>query len=177
MKQLRLPSPAMVVALVALFAALAGTGYAATQLAPNSVGSAQLKGGAVTKAKLSAAVRADMSGGGYGARANASVLATSEIAGFAHVETNDFVRPAVIEASRNATSVERVNVGIYRVLFNRPVNVGCVGLASIAPSVDHGAHAHISVAPSSNPNAQLISVRDGNGATSDYLDFTVAVIC
>jgi hypothetical protein len=44
---LRRPSPAMVVACVALAVALGGTGYAATQLPPNSVGRAQLRSGAV----------------------------------------------------------------------------------------------------------------------------------
>lgn len=36
-------SPALVVALIALFVALGGTGYAVSQLPPNSVGSAQVK--------------------------------------------------------------------------------------------------------------------------------------
>jgi len=50
----RRPSPAMVVACIALLVALGGTSIAAvTQLVPrNSVGSAQLQFGAVTKAKI-----------------------------------------------------------------------------------------------------------------------------
>jgi hypothetical protein len=46
------PSPAMVVALVALVIALGGTGYAVTQLPKNSVGTAQIKKNAVTGAKV-----------------------------------------------------------------------------------------------------------------------------
>jgi hypothetical protein len=46
------PSPSMAVALVALFVSLGGVGFAATQLAQNSVGTAQLKDGAVTFTKL-----------------------------------------------------------------------------------------------------------------------------
>ena len=42
------PSPAMIVALAALFVALGGTSYAAFSLPKNSVGSAQIKRGAVT---------------------------------------------------------------------------------------------------------------------------------
>jgi hypothetical protein len=45
-------SPSMVVALLALFLALGGVGLAATQLARNSVGTAQLKDGAVTFSKI-----------------------------------------------------------------------------------------------------------------------------
>lgn len=46
------PSPAMMVACIALVAALGGSAYAATQLPPNSVDTAQLKNGAVTTKKL-----------------------------------------------------------------------------------------------------------------------------
>jgi hypothetical protein len=45
-------SPAMAVALVALFVSLGGGAYAATNLAANSVGTSQLSNGAVTNAKL-----------------------------------------------------------------------------------------------------------------------------
>jgi hypothetical protein len=55
------PSPAMVVALIALFVAMAGGAYAATQLPKNSVGSAQLKNSAVTPAKLSSAAKTALS--------------------------------------------------------------------------------------------------------------------
>src|SRR5262245_33054537 len=48
----RRPSPSMVVALVALLAALAGTSYAAIQLPANSVGAKQLKKNAVTGKKV-----------------------------------------------------------------------------------------------------------------------------
>ena len=46
------PSPAMVIACIALTVALAGTSYAAIRLPANSVGTAQLKKGAVTGAKV-----------------------------------------------------------------------------------------------------------------------------
>ncbi len=46
------PSPAMVVASVALLVALGGTGYAAVGLPANSVGATQLKASAVTNSKI-----------------------------------------------------------------------------------------------------------------------------
>lgn len=56
---LRVPSPAMIVACVALFVAMGGTSYAAATLAANSVGTKQIKNSAVTSAKIkSAAVTA-----------------------------------------------------------------------------------------------------------------------
>ena len=49
----RRPSPAMVVACIALLVALTGTSFAAvSQLAPNSVGPRQLRTGAVTRPKI-----------------------------------------------------------------------------------------------------------------------------
>jgi hypothetical protein len=48
----RRPSPSMVVAFIALVAVMAGTGYAATTLPQNSVGSKQLKNNAVTSKDL-----------------------------------------------------------------------------------------------------------------------------
>lgn len=52
---MRVPSPSLVVASIALFVALGGTSYAVTQLPKNSVGSKQLKASAVTQSKLAAA--------------------------------------------------------------------------------------------------------------------------
>jgi hypothetical protein len=46
------PSPALVVSIIALFVAMGGTGYAAFGLPKNSVGTKQLKRGAVTPAKI-----------------------------------------------------------------------------------------------------------------------------
>jgi hypothetical protein len=48
----RLPSPALVIAVIALIVALGGTSYAAFKLPKNSVGTKQLKNSAVTTKKL-----------------------------------------------------------------------------------------------------------------------------
>jgi hypothetical protein len=50
--RLRRPSPAMVVALLALFVAMGGVGYAALKVPKNSVGSAQIKADAVNSSKV-----------------------------------------------------------------------------------------------------------------------------
>jgi hypothetical protein len=50
----RMPSPATVIACIALMVALSGTGYAVTALPRNSVGTAQLKANAVKSAKVAA---------------------------------------------------------------------------------------------------------------------------
>ena len=51
-KRLRAPSPAMVVACIALAVTLSGVSYAATTLAKNSVGTAQIKANAVNGSKI-----------------------------------------------------------------------------------------------------------------------------
>jgi len=51
-RRLRAPGPALVISLLALLVALGGTTYAATSLPKNSVGTAQIKNGAVTKTKI-----------------------------------------------------------------------------------------------------------------------------
>ena len=59
------PSPATVIASIALLVALAGTGYAATSLPRNSVGNAQLQNNAVTSSKVKdhTLLRADFANG------------------------------------------------------------------------------------------------------------------
>ena len=51
-RRINRPSPALVISVVALFVSLGGTGYAATQLAKNSVGAKHLKKNAVSSAKV-----------------------------------------------------------------------------------------------------------------------------
>lgn len=51
-RRLSAPSPSFVISLIALFVALGGTTYAATSLPRNSVGSKQLRKGAVTPTKV-----------------------------------------------------------------------------------------------------------------------------
>jgi len=59
------PSPAIVIACVALLLALGGVSWAATALPPNSVGTAQLKNNAVTSSKVKnhSLLRADFKSG------------------------------------------------------------------------------------------------------------------
>ena len=52
--RIRRPSPALVVASLALLLSLGGSAYAAVAIAPGSVGTRQLKNGAVTSEKLAA---------------------------------------------------------------------------------------------------------------------------
>src|SRR6185437_226444 len=70
MRWLPRPTYSSIVATLALFIALGGAAYAATSLPRESIGSAQIKEGAVTPSKLSASVESSLEGprGAEGAR-------------------------------------------------------------------------------------------------------------
>ncbi len=129
------PSPAMVVASVALMVALGGGAYAQTQLARNSVGTAQIRANAVTSAKLapdavvSSRIRdgqvrtPDVRDGAVTRRK----LAVSERTVWAAVRGSD---GQVIRSSGEVTSVSHIpGSGRYTVNFSRAVDA-CAWVAS-----------------------------------------------
>lgn len=59
---MRRPSPGLVISLIALFVALGGTSYAISTLPRASVGTVQLKNGAVTAKKIAKRTRASLKG-------------------------------------------------------------------------------------------------------------------
>jgi hypothetical protein len=106
------------IALLALFFALGGTAVAASNALPrNSVGTAQLKAGAVTKAKIARRTLTQLKGnkgpkgdrgapgpqGAAGAAGTARAYATVSVAGPAFFDTR----------TKNFTAVTRPSTGIY----------------------------------------------------------------
>ncbi|MEA2492586.1 MAG: hypothetical protein QOJ29_497 [Thermoleophilaceae bacterium] len=110
----RRPSPAMTVALIALFVALGGTGYAAMKLPRNSVGSAQLKSDAVrsSKVKNRSLLAKDFKAGQLPRGARGAPAAKY----FASVASNGARR------SGTASSVERTGPGRYNVRFAKDLS-------------------------------------------------------
>jgi hypothetical protein len=99
-RRLKAPSPALVISLIALFVALGGTTYAATSLRKNSVGTAQLKNGAVTKKKINKKTIAALKGNqGPPAGANAIVRSAQFVVG-AHSQNGGVV---LCQAGERAT--------------------------------------------------------------------------
>ncbi len=94
-------SYANVIATIALFVALGGGAYAATQLPKNSVGSAQIRKGAVTPAKLSNSAKSAFSGpkGSTGARGPEGPRGQQGIPGVTDKQ------PLVIDAKGGSLSV------------------------------------------------------------------------
>jgi len=136
------PSPAMVVALIALFVALGGTTYAATSLPRQSVGTAQLKNGAVTGTKINKrtlrALKAKPGPPGIqgqqgpqgpqgvqGPKGDTGLQGT--IRAYAEVE-----RSGVLDTSHNVAGVVVLGAGVFCVEVNQAVPVGASG-AVVAP--------------------------------------------
>jgi hypothetical protein len=129
---MRRPGYASVMSTVALFVALGGTGYAAVTLAPNSVGTRQLKNSAVTTRKIAA--------GAVGAAQIAShAVTTAKIANHA-VGASQIANHAV-----GASQIASGGVGTAQIAN------GAVGTAQIAP----GAVTTGLIAPASLTAAQF----------------------
>jgi hypothetical protein len=150
------PSPALVVAALALLVATSGTAYAAVTLAPNTVGTPQLKNGAVTMPKIAAATLgalkphawADVSG-------NGTILASSGISG----------------------SATHAYAGIYELTLTKAAT-NCAAIASESPT--HGGSVSGGIAQASVSSGTDLQVHTAAFSSSFYLtdeNFSVVVYC
>ena len=159
----RLPSPAMVVACIALAVALGGTSYAAIRLPANSVGTQQLKRGAITGVKVKANTLT-------GTQINESRLGT------------------VPTAARATTAESATSAPVARLDFRQsaPMAIPTSGHASASVSCDSGLVAVGGGGKVSNPDVALVV--DANplgktgweataGAFTTGTTLTVYVIC
>jgi len=135
---MRRPSPALIVATVALFVALGGTSYAVTKLPRNSVGTAQLKANAVTgsKVKNKTLKLADLS-----PAAKAGLAGPKGTMGRAGTTTRGFVRSPdtpVVETSGVIDSFTvkvpvagALNLSVV-IVFNGPAPYGTIPICATA---------------------------------------------
>lgn len=193
------PSPALLVALLALFVALGGTSYAALKLPKNSVGAKQLKRNSVTSPKVkagslllsdfNASERTALQGpegargaqglqGPEGARGPQGVAGTPATKLWAKVSS---VTPSFVRSSGTTGLEGPVAIGltgVYRIAFDRNVS-GCVPVANIS-TADGGQPPAGQIAANNsaaNPNAVVVSTYNAAGTAVNTQDFTVAVFC
>ena len=133
------PSPALVIAVVALFVALGGVSYAALKAPKNSVRTKSIKNGAVTSKKIkNGAVTAGKLA--PGAITPTSVNGVLPV-GFAHEDVNLVFKQGVVIASNNPAP------GVYCFNLGSKVNGG---LATI-DSDDSTNNAAVSASTDANP--------------------------
>jgi hypothetical protein len=98
----RKPSPALVISIIALFLSLGGTSYAAISLPAKSVGTKQLKDGAVTSAKVK-------NGAVTAAKINSSGL---KVASATHADTATTATTATTAANATAAATAATASGV-----------------------------------------------------------------
>lgn len=165
------PSPAMVVALIALVAALGGTAYAAQSI----------NGGSIQKQSIGAGKIKHKTLTGYQINTNKlGVLPSAKRAAHTYwAVVNNPGNPTNSTLARASdASITAVEAGgSVNVIF--PVNVsGCANVAgrnNIGTTVPNSGYAQTNINPA-NPNAVEVHTRNKDGANEDA-DFQLIVVC
>lgn len=198
----RHPSPALVIAIIALIVALGGTSYAAFNLPKNSVGSRQLRKGAVTSAKIhngavssskiarNAITSKQLNLAQLGTVPSASNASNSDALGNAPATSFQqkilWARVApdgTLTAGSGTISSGILATGLYEVIFNRSVT-GCAYEATIGSSVvsnnlfnDQGEGDIYTEPRKDNPNGVFVAISNAAGTKAMDNAFHLAVIC
>jgi hypothetical protein len=173
MKELksRRPSPAMVVAIVALLVALGGTAYAAQTI----------NGGAIKKQTIGAGKLKHKTLTGYQINTNKlGVVPASQRAShtyWAVVNNPTGVGNAALARASDPTITATEGGGAVTVIL--PINIsGCANVAgrdNAGTTVPGAGYAQTNTSPA-NPNAIEVRTRDEKGADADA-DFHLIVVC
>lgn len=177
------PSPSMAVAFVALLVALGGTSYAAVRLAANSVGTRQLRSGAVHSADI------------YRNAVDSSKVKDGSLTG-ADVNEGSLAQVASAAAAVNATNATRAatSAGLDRVIYRAVAgsvpagSAASPGAGGATATCDPGTHVVGGGVKVEDPESTSVTdaYPDGGGrawtgrVSSDAptpLPFTVFAIC
>jgi hypothetical protein len=174
-----LPSPAMVVAVVALIVSLSGSAYAAYVITGKNIKNGTVTGRDIRNHSLSGSdVRHDGIGGGSIKESTLGAVPSAYLAGGAgHMAVVNAGGQAV--RGRDISSVARTSEGRYQVIFNSSVR-NCGYFATIGdPSASAPpSHSEISVSSLAS-NVNGVAVRTQNGGNGNQLDrpFHLIVMC
>jgi hypothetical protein len=181
----RRPSPATLISIVALFVALGGTGYAAVTLPRDSVGSFQLKPGAVHRpdqGKNSIDSSKVVNGSLLGADFKVGQLPAGPTGPSGPAGAPATALWAVVAAagamsrSSHVTSSEKVATGQYVVIFDRDVKA-CAFIGSLGGIAAESVIGQLSATRRSiNPNGVFVRTYDSAGTATDR-SFDLAVFC
>ena len=186
--KLRQPSPAMVVALVALLAGLGGSAYAgskigSSQIKKNAITTNKIKNNAVTSSKIKKkAVTSN--------KIKKSAVTTNKIPDITITSEKIFAptlwayvdgsNPPSILRGYGAVSVSRAGPGNYRVEFvpNDPSldGIDFCSYSATAAEVSSNRNAQADLDPTNNSRV-LVRTRNPSTGTNTDTDFNVAVYC
>ncbi len=170
-----LPSPAMVVALIALFAALGGSAYAALVVTGKNVKNGSLTGVDFKKRSLHGSkLRVDSIGGDV---VKESTLGPVQALAHQAVVTG----AGVLARGRGVSSVVRTGAGRYQVVFDRDVR-GCVYNATVGDVSAAGPGTGTASVASNAANANAVNVRTvtynaGGNPVDENRPFHLLVSC
>jgi len=169
------PSPAMAVALIALFAALGGSAYAAIVVTGKNVKNGSLTGVDFKKRSLHGSkLRVDSIGGDV---VKESTLAPVQALAHQAVVTG----AGVLARGRGVSSVVRTGAGRYQVVFDRDVR-GCVYTATVGDVSAAGPGTGTASVASNAANANAVNVRTvaynaGGNPVDENRPFHLLVSC
>ncbi|HTZ06102.1 MAG TPA: hypothetical protein VMB53_10125 [Gaiellaceae bacterium] len=186
MRPHRRPSPALVVACLALAVSLGGTGYAAVVLPANSVGTKQLQNGAVVGAKVKphSLVASNFAPGSVpagppgaqGLPGPAGPKGDSATKLFANVKPGNSSSGLVYGPSSGTSGNpgrSSNGVGLYTVTFNQDVSHCAVLAIPGGNNLEQGT----ATAKPSGGNTVTVQTYDSGGSPTALDDFTLAVFC
>jgi hypothetical protein len=188
-RRLRLPSPAMIVACIALLIALGGTSYAAITLPTNSVGTKQLKKNAVisTKVKDRSLLAKDFKAGQLprGAKGDKGDKGDTGTPGSADIRWANISGDGTILAQSGGITVIHGGVGFYFVTYpvlvvSKPIQAtlsrvvgGFTGEVTATPC--GGAPQGVTCGQSDNQSTVLVDTLNSAGTLTDH-SFYVSVV-
>jgi hypothetical protein len=183
MKRIHRPSPALVIACLALFVALSGVAYAAATIGSNQIIDGSIRNRDFKDGTLRGQ-EAKRNGFGGGA-IKETTLDASQLGKVGNAGAADgLTRQAVVSAAgrvareRGVTSVTRTGDGQYQVVLDADVKA-CTYSATLGDPVE-GAPPAGEIAVSSlagNANGVLVVTRDSTGATTADRPFHLIVSC
>jgi hypothetical protein len=170
----RRPSPAMVVAMIALFVALAGTAYAAQTINGGAI-MKQTIGGGKLKQKTLTGYQINTNKLGVVPSAKSAIRASHTY--WAVVNNPASPGNATLARASDAGITATEGGGAVNVIF--PANIsGCANVAArnnAGTTVPGAGYAQTNTSPA-NPNAVEVHTRDEKGANADA-DFHLVVVC
>jgi hypothetical protein len=181
-RRLRAPSPAMVVALIALFVSLGGSAYAVATIGSDDIINGSIRNRDFKDGTLRGQ-EAKREGFGGGAIKESSLDSTKIKQVPSSVISEGVTRHAVISnvgatvRSRGTTSSAQIGTGDYQVIFDRDVR-GCVYSATLGDESAAGpGNGQISVTSvASNVNGVRVRTRDSAGELANR-SFHLIVSC